>query len=173
MHISFCIIHSGRERRCLYCSSLLRYIHIWAWGCLFSFIHVLLCLAYIGYLIFNSICFLFMLIRTVIFMSGCNLLCVQSSIKYKKGSHTDSVLGLAWNKEFRFVEASVPFCPFLLVSDAYHIIFYYLCFFLSFSTFETKNKMQEYPCQCKCWQKGEDLGRSWRKMYYNFGRSYR
>lgn len=29
---------------------------------------------------------------------------LQKSIKYKDDSHTDSVLGLAWNKEYRFVE---------------------------------------------------------------------
>lgn len=29
---------------------------------------------------------------------------LQKPIKYKDDSHTDSVLGLAWNKEYRFVE---------------------------------------------------------------------
>lgn len=47
---------------------------------------------------------------TNIFMNACYLLYMQSSIKYKKGSHTDSVLGLAWNKEFRFVQCS--YCSF-------------------------------------------------------------
>ncbi|KAJ0097530.1 hypothetical protein Patl1_28209 [Pistacia atlantica] len=29
----------------------------------------------------------------------------KSSFEYKEGSHTDSVLGLAWNKEFRYVKS--------------------------------------------------------------------